>query len=122
MAKNSALILDGPYGPGFFLQSVLFDEQLVESVELVGRAQAAINFLEGLESISLIVINLFETGAEGMELALWLNQQPLLHPVILLVPTDQTGSLPLGLPFYFLTKPITLQAFLDCARYALGAP
>lgn len=122
MTNARALILEGPNGLSFFLYQTMLDDEVIGQVDVISRADQAVNLLLHF-TYQLIIINLFEAPDQGLQLSLWLNQQAHYCPVILIAAPDDLPDLPFlkSHPFIVLPTSITLTNFSQCARLALTA-
>ncbi len=119
MSSIRAVMLEGSNGQSFFLKEILLTEGLANEVDLVSRAEQAIDLIKTTPVYSLIVINLVETWEQGMQLGFWLSQQPIHYPTILIIPAELEHRLPPHTPFTILSTPLSLQDFTSTVRTAL---
>jgi len=116
---KTALMLAGGNGLSFFLQEALIGYGLVNHVDSVSSAAAAIERIGESEPYSLIIIDLDESWEQGMELGVWLKQETISCPIILITSSSPADPPPsLGAPFIVLPAPITLQDFITTVRAA----
>ena len=119
MTTTHVLILEGPNGQSFFFKETLLGEGLADQVELVGRADQAIERLSSDESYCLVVINLVEAWEQGMQLGLWLSQQGLECPTILIISPQFDRPFPFNGVSVLLTEPVSLRDFADTVHNIL---
>ena len=119
MTTTRVLILEGPHGQSFFFKETLLGEGLVDQVDLVGRADQAIELLREDESYCLVVINLVEAWGQGMQLGLWLSQQDLECPTILIISPELNRPFPFNGVSVLLSEPVSLRDFADTVRNIL---
>jgi len=119
MTTTRVLILEGPNGQSFFFKETLLGEGLVDQVDLVGRADQAIELLREDEPYCLVVINLVEAWEQGMQLGLWLSQQGLECPTILIISPELNRPFPFNGVSVLLSEPVSLRDFADTVRNIL---
>jgi hypothetical protein len=119
MTTTRVLILEGPNGQAFFFKETLLGEGLADKVDLVSRADQAIELLSDGNRYCLVVINLVEAWSQGMQLGLWLSQQDLECPTILIISTELNRPFPFNGVSVLLSEPISLRDFADTVRNIL---
>jgi len=119
MTTTRVLILEGSNGQSFFFKETLLGEGLVDQVDLVGRADQAIELLREDESYCLVVINLVEAWEQGMQLGLWLSQKDLECPTILIISSELERPFPFNGVSVLLTEPVSLRDFANTVRNIL---
>jgi len=119
MTTMRVLILEGPNGQSFFFKETLLGEGLADQVDLVGRADQAIDLLGEDDAYCLVVINLVEAWEQGMQLGLWLSQQDLECPTILIISPELNQPFPFNEVSVLLSEPISLRDFADTVRNIL---
>ncbi len=119
MANARVVMLEGSNGQSFFLKETLLAEGLADHVDLVSRADQAVDLICHASSYDLIVINLVEAWAEGMQLGFWLSQQTPPCPTLLIVPVELDQFLPSTTPFVVLSVPLSLHDFATTVRATL---
>lgn len=116
MTTTRVLILEGPNGQSFFFKETLLGEGLADQVDLVGRADQAIDLLGEDDAYCLVVINLVEAWEQGMQLGLWLSQQDLECPTILIISSQLDRPIPFNEVSVVLSEPVSLREFANAVR------
>jgi DNA-binding NtrC family response regulator len=119
MTTTRVLILEGPNGQAFFFKETLLGEGLASQVDLVSRAEMAIELLDDKNEYCLVVINLVEAWEQGMQLGLWLSQQNLDCPTILIIAPQFNRPFPFNGVSVLLTEPVSLRDFANTVRNIL---
>ncbi|MBN1217586.1 MAG: hypothetical protein JXM69_01555 [Anaerolineae bacterium] len=118
MPDTRVMILEGSNGQSFFLKETLQAQNLSDQIDLVNRADDAIEMLSNI-AYDLVVINLVEAWEQGMRLGLWLSQRPQICRTLLIISAELDRSLPSNGSFTILTEPVSLRGFADCVRSIL---
>jgi hypothetical protein len=119
MTTTRVLILEGPNGQSFFFKETLLGEGLADQVDLIGRADQAIDLLSEDDAYCLVVINLVEAWEQGIQLGLWLSQQKLECPTILIISPELNHPFPFNEVSVLLSEPVSLRDFADTVRNIL---
>ena len=116
MTATRVLILEGPNGQSFFFKETLLGEGLADQVDLVSRADQAIELLSECDAYYLVVINLVEAWEQGMRLGLWLSQQDFECPTILIISSELDRPIPFNEVSVVLSEPVSLREFANAVR------
>ena len=119
MANRRVLMLEGSNGHAFFLKETLLADGLADQVDLISRAEQAVDLIEPSNCYDLIVINLAEAWEQGLNMAHCLSRQAVTCPIILIVASDSTPPLPARGRFIVLFTPVSLRGFSRAARAVL---
>ena len=118
MANTRVMILRGSNGQSFFFRETLLAKKLADRVDLVSRADQAIELIRCF-IYDLVVINLVEAWEQGIQLSLWLIQHPAICPTILIISLELDRALPSNGSFIVLTEPLSLRDFAASVRHVL---
>ena len=118
MADTRVMILEGSNGQSFFFKEILLAEELADHVDLISRADQAIDLIRH-SVYDLVVINLVEAWEQGMKLGLWLSQRPDHCPTLLIISSDLDRPLPANGSFIILSEPLSLRGFTASVRAIL---